>query len=463
MSPAFIAAMLPWLVFFFFANPSHIETAAIVSLLTIGLLNFQQLKQGKLWDWCSTLYLAGLSAILFLHPLPWLQHHGYLLSNLYLASLLLLSLYFKRPLLTDYYRDVTPKTQWHTETFYHYVYTITFIWAGIFIANALISWVVITLHGEKIFMLDWFLPIVFIALGLFTTHFYVLWHTQQQIQLKGVAHLKNISEIKVITTEKSLFSYRILGSGTPLLLLADAYMSMHSWDPDFLILLSQSHQVIIFDYPGVGASRMEKPCNLANLSDYLNSALQALQLNSLCLAGYGMGGWIALHFAAHYPDQLQKLALIASDGGTQQAQLPTPEIQTFFQEIGDLYQPKHFKRYVDALFPPEYREAMTQRLQALYSSASFYARITPATQTWQAQLRQAWYDLPELAESIKKLSIPCLILAATLDEINLLENSRYLAHLLSHAQLTLIENAGHGLIYQEPAWVADHLTTFCLN
>jgi pimeloyl-ACP methyl ester carboxylesterase len=79
--------------------------------------------------------------------------------------------------------------------------------------------------------------------------------------------------------------------------------------------LDPSMRYVAFDLPGFGAS--EKPDVRYDLPFFvatLHAAFAALRLDAFALVGHSLGGAIAAHYAAAYPAQVTRLALLAPAG-----------------------------------------------------------------------------------------------------------------------------------------------------
>ena len=83
---------------------------------------------------------------------------------------------------------------------------------------------------------------------------------------------------------------------------------MQKWQDDDYYLIAP-------DWPGYGAS--EKP-NVNYSIDYyeqfLNQLITSLNLSNPILCGLSMGGAVALQYALHHPQQVEKLVLLAPWG-----------------------------------------------------------------------------------------------------------------------------------------------------
>jgi pimeloyl-ACP methyl ester carboxylesterase len=80
--------------------------------------------------------------------------------------------------------------------------------------------------------------------------------------------------------------------------------------------LAQGRQVIAFDLPGHGGSRMEGPPpyihTLAETAAMLVGALDEMDIPEIDLLGTSLGGCVGVVLAAQYPERLRKLAVISS-------------------------------------------------------------------------------------------------------------------------------------------------------
>ena len=99
------------------------------------------------------------------------------------------------------------------------------------------------------------------------------------------------------------------GEGEPLCLLHGWALNSRVWDP-IIDELRQSHQVIAIDLPGHGKSAPPEngEYTIDSLADIISQQLQP----GTILAGWSLGGLIAIRIAAKYPQLVEKLVLVAS-------------------------------------------------------------------------------------------------------------------------------------------------------
>ncbi len=88
-------------------------------------------------------------------------------------------------------------------------------------------------------------------------------------------------------------------------------LAMHTkaWYP-FLDRLRPEFDVVLYDYPGQGASSAEDaPCLIPRLADALALVADGLEIPRLHVLGISYGGFVGLEFARLHPDRLHTLTL----------------------------------------------------------------------------------------------------------------------------------------------------------
>ncbi|MBM3773236.1 MAG: alpha/beta fold hydrolase [Acidimicrobiia bacterium] len=80
-------------------------------------------------------------------------------------------------------------------------------------------------------------------------------------------------------------------------------------------LLAASSRVIVPDLPGFGASTRDIPdYSIRAHAEYMRQLLDVLQLRSVHVVGYSMGGGVAIELADAWPDRISSLTLLSAIG-----------------------------------------------------------------------------------------------------------------------------------------------------
>jgi pimeloyl-ACP methyl ester carboxylesterase len=77
--------------------------------------------------------------------------------------------------------------------------------------------------------------------------------------------------------------------------------------------LAGRHSPVAFDFPGHGRSDgVEGLQSIREYADFVAGFMDALKFQSAVIAGWSMGGAVAMEFALHYPARVEALILIAT-------------------------------------------------------------------------------------------------------------------------------------------------------
>jgi pimeloyl-ACP methyl ester carboxylesterase len=101
--------------------------------------------------------------------------------------------------------------------------------------------------------------------------------------------------------------YETHGSGRPVILLHGGLGSGEMFGP-ILPALAQHHQVILVDLQGHGRTAdIDRPLDVRLMADDIAALIDHLGLHRPDVAGYSLGGAVAWHVAARYPEKVGRL------------------------------------------------------------------------------------------------------------------------------------------------------------
>jgi pimeloyl-ACP methyl ester carboxylesterase len=105
----------------------------------------------------------------------------------------------------------------------------------------------------------------------------------------------------------------------PIILSHGLYTSIAAFLIEIAPALSKGHRVILYDLRGHGrSSRVDEPYTPGALADDLLHLMDALELPTAHHAGYSYGGTALIHLALHYPERVQRLALVEAAIGVEE-------------------------------------------------------------------------------------------------------------------------------------------------
>jgi pimeloyl-ACP methyl ester carboxylesterase len=103
--------------------------------------------------------------------------------------------------------------------------------------------------------------------------------------------------------------YRIVGEGTPLIILHGLFGSSDNWQTHAK-RFGEYFQTILVDQRNHGHSPWSDDFNYDILANDLKELLDDLGLKQIYLLGHSMGGKTAMRFAQLYPDYIEKLIVV---------------------------------------------------------------------------------------------------------------------------------------------------------
>lgn len=277
-------------------------------------------------------------------------------------------------------------------------------------------------------------------------------------------------------------AYRRLGrpNGIPLVMHIHFRGNMDFWDPILIKNLSAARPVIVFDQAGVGRSTGEIPKTAQGWADDIIAFVRALEIDSIDLLGFSMGGYAVQMAALTAPGLVRKLIL----AGT------TASAPSTLSNTSGMVWPREqaSTQPYRALATAESGDEIEQSLAFSFFPAS-EAGIKAAKMYWnrinsqpmadgesvnltfvdkrtgskrQAEASRDWYisDPRKSFDRLAELKTPVLVMNGDNDLLIPTSRSWELSKRLPHAQLIIYPDSGHGFLHQYARTVAAHINMF---
>ena len=230
--------------------------------------------------------------------------------------------------------------------------------------------------------------------------------------------------------------YRDEGSGPPVILLHGLGGDGSRWGPN-IRPLAADFRVIVPDQVGFGQS--DKP--LANyhygmLAEFLARFMKAIEVPKASLVGNSMGAWVAIYFAVHYPQLLDRLVLV--DGGNyRSAGQPVVARDPYLRRIQNSVTTEETREFFQMMFHDKrfltdrvIEEGLAMRLRSAYA----IAKMQEASESGLGSVTE------EQARSIKART---LVVWGKYDRIVDPSVADRLHASIPGSQKVIIDNAGH--------------------
>ncbi len=228
----------------------------------------------------------------------------------------------------------------------------------------------------------------------------------------------------------------------PIVLLHGAGGDHQSWPAEIRRLNGQT--VLALDLPGHGRSQAVGLQSIAAHAERVAEVLSALNIYQAVLVGHSMGGAIALEVALRWPAYVAGLGLIATGA----ALTPEKEMLEAFTNPYTLDAALRLfqQRAFTALTPPTLMQTCLNTFRA--------TRQSVLAADWQAC---AAFDRRAM---VNQINAPTWVIVGSDDHLTPVAFAHFLAGSLPAARLQIIPQAGHLVMLEQPAKVAQGLQQF---
>lgn len=241
--------------------------------------------------------------------------------------------------------------------------------------------------------------------------------------------------------------YETCGSGSPLLLINGLSCDTRSWEM-LIPHIKDNYNVITYDMRCAGKS--DKPaaaCSIHDLAEEAFALIEHLGFKKLRIAGFSMGGMVAMDLALSHSDMVEGLFLISTAPSFTRPYPQEAHVREMLQrtDVSDELLTSVF----ETVFGSEYRKMVT---------AEDYIKFRmedPFPQPVESYLRQlAAIDSFDMVDRVAEISCPVHIVTGDEDRIINPENARWLADRISGAKLHVLKGVGHMVPIEAPGELA---------
>jgi pimeloyl-ACP methyl ester carboxylesterase len=242
--------------------------------------------------------------------------------------------------------------------------------------------------------------------------------------------------VGAVTVSGLKITYRVAGSGDPLVLLHGGFgFDSRSWGPQFEAL-DDEFTVVAWDAPGCGGS--DDPPKSFCMEDYADSLaefVRALGLTRPHILGLSFGAALALALYSRHRTLPRSLILAGAYAGWA-GSLPADEVRRRVQRISkEVTQPPEdwLPKYLPGMLTESASREMAEQTLALMSHIHPRASLTMLRAMANADLRGI---LPDI-------DVPTLVLHGELDARSPLAVGKELHTNIPASQLVVLPGAGH--------------------
>lgn len=237
-----------------------------------------------------------------------------------------------------------------------------------------------------------------------------------------------------------------IGEGKPILFIHGWPITHQMYEYQFTQLPKHGYRCIAIDLRGFGNSSYPwEGYSYNRMADDIRSIIDTLQLSNLTLAGFSMGGAIAIRYMArHLNHKVSKLLLLAAAA------------PSFTQRPGYPY--GMTKEAVNAIILETYKDRPEMLKQ--FGTQFFASHITESFRAWFQSVgldTAAWATIKcaeslrdeDLRSDLAKVNVPTTIFHGILDKICPFVFAELMNKGIHNSKLIPFEHSGHGIFYDE--------------
>ncbi|MFD1604039.1 alpha/beta fold hydrolase [Flavobacterium artemisiae] len=258
-------------------------------------------------------------------------------------------------------------------------------------------------------------------------------------------------------------AYRSIGEGNPIILINRFRGTLDTWDPLFLDVLAEKHQVITFDYSGIGYSTGALPTDIKEVAKDVKDLADFLKIKKAVLMGWSYGGLVTQAAMHQFPELVTHTILLGTGPiGKRAVPLEQSFLDHALKPIND------FEDEVILFFEPESEES---RKAAKASHERIAKRIDvskiPSTmevfQLYFAGGEGAAEDKEDYRNKLKTTKTPILAISGDHDTSFAVENWYPLTRELPTTQFIVLPQTGHAPQHQNVPLVVNYIENFLEN
>lgn len=258
------------------------------------------------------------------------------------------------------------------------------------------------------------------------------------------------------------YAYRRFGTagGTPLVLLPRFRGDLDTWDPALLDALAADRELVLVNNRGVSSTSGTTPASISDMARDLIAFVEALDLRSIDLLGFSLGGFVAQEVVLIRPDLVRRLILSAT--GPQ----GDPNMHGWRKDIADAVR-KDDPGAAELLYT-FFKPTETSQAAGQAYLGRFLARTEDRDVPSSLQTRDAHYDAVcawgvadhAKLQRLQSIRQPTFVANGDADAMIPPSLSHLMGGLIPQAEVKIYPDAGHGFLFQHHAEFAADVNAF---
>ena len=232
-------------------------------------------------------------------------------------------------------------------------------------------------------------------------------------------------------------NYKLEGEGKTLVFIHGLSDNLLYWQP-LINGIKNHYRILRYDLRGHGLSEWKnEKISMNTYVDDLNCLLNKLEINSVNLVGFSLGGAIALDFAIKYPQRVSSLVLISSFYKSDQHL--SDVFNTLKQSLEKGF-PEFFETILPMVLCPKVIRENREELNMIKHAASETANLQAYSKSVDVCLSF------NVEDKLHYIEVPTLIIAAKYDDFTLQSMQQELHDKIRNSKMTVFDNVKHNIL-----------------
>ena len=244
------------------------------------------------------------------------------------------------------------------------------------------------------------------------------------------------------------FAYRSYGKtgGTPIIYLNHLAANLDNCDPRIMDGIAEQHQIISFDYRGIGATTGKQGTSIPLMAKDAIAFIHALGYDKVDILAFSLGGFVTNEIIVAEPQLIRKVILAGTGprGGKGISDVAPPTYWDTFKGLVTFRDPKFYLFFTQNKIGKEAARQFLNRLKERKENRDIKTKISAFT----AQLKAIKIWGHEQPADLSVFNQPVFIVNGDVDRMVPTPNSYEMAKRFPNNEIEIYENSGHGGIFQ---------------
>jgi pimeloyl-ACP methyl ester carboxylesterase len=247
--------------------------------------------------------------------------------------------------------------------------------------------------------------------------------------------------------------YRKTGAGPAVMLLHGFPSDGSLWD-NVVGKIGEHFTVIVPDLPGSGKSPLDKATGISDMAVQIKRIMDHEGVDKAVVAGHSMGGYVALAFAALYPERLAGLSLVHST-----TVADDDEKKKNRQKAIELIRKGGKKAFTQQMVPNLFSDSFKQHQPAVVEEHIKKGMTVP--DEGMINFYEAMMARPDRSALLQNATYPIMWVMGSDDKIIYYKKILEFAHQSYINFVYLYKDCGHMSMIESPERLTDDIREFC--